>query len=127
MTVWFGSSVVDVVDGAWLGVAVVDVGADGRPTDVELRSDDVSPSGLETAFARCMERALAARTFDPPTSQPAIVEIAFEYARTVPDAHQPGGRLAPLQSQHEHRVSPPSAGAQPTRRPPRAWATRNTA
>lgn len=72
-------------------VAVVDVGPDGRPTDVELRSDDVSPSPLESAFARCMERALSARTFDPPTSQPAVVEIAFEYARTVPDAHQPGG------------------------------------
>jgi TonB family protein len=72
-------------------VAVVDVGPDGRPTDVELRSDDVSPSALEASFGRCMERALAARTFDPPASQPAIVEIAFEYARTVPDAHQPGG------------------------------------
>lgn len=72
-------------------VAVVDVGADGRASRVELRSDDVSPSALETAFGRCMERALAARPYEVPASQPAVIEVAFEYASTVPSAHAPGG------------------------------------
>ncbi len=72
-------------------VAIVDLGPDGRPTQVELRSDDVSPSAAETAFGRCMERALGARAYEAPASQPAILELAFEYASTVPTAHAPGG------------------------------------
>ncbi len=86
-------------------VAVVDVGTDGRASDVELRSDDVSPSSAESAFGRCMERALRARTYEAPSSQPAIIEIALEYASRVPDAHAPGGsgtRRGPRQRAQHH-------------------------
>jgi hypothetical protein len=96
-------------------VAVVDVGADGRASDVELRSDDVSPSGLETAFGRCMERALAARPYEVPASQPAVIEIAFEYAATVPTAHAPGGS-GPRRG--ARRAHPPQHHAQGTGLPP---------
>lgn len=87
-------------------VAIVDLAADGAVSDVELRSDDVSPSRAETAFGQCMERALRARTYERPASTPAVIEVAFEYARTVPDAHRPGGtgvRRGPrARAQHHH-------------------------
>jgi TonB family protein len=86
-------------------VAVVSVGPDGRASAVELRSDDVSPSPLEAAFGRCMERALSTRTFDPPATQPAVVEIALEYARTVPDIHRPGG-TGPRRGPRRAQASP---------------------
>ncbi|MBN8616407.1 MAG: hypothetical protein J0L92_37825, partial [Deltaproteobacteria bacterium] len=72
-------------------VALVDLGPGGEVSDVELRSDDVSPSGVETAFGRCMERALRARHYERPLTTPGVIEIAFEYASTVPRAHAPGG------------------------------------
>jgi outer membrane biosynthesis protein TonB len=85
-------------------VALVDLAADGSVSDVELRSDDVSPSRAETSFGQCMERALRAWTYERPTGTPAVIEIAFEYARTVPDAHRPGGagvrRGARARAQH---------------------------
>ena len=70
---------------------IVDLGNDGRPTAVQVRSDDVSPSGVETNFTRCLEAAVRNHTFPRPESQPAIFELAFEYAATVPSALAAGG------------------------------------
>lgn len=88
-------------------VALVDLGPAGEVSDVELRSDDVSPSAAETAFARCMERALRARRYERPATTPGVIEIAFEYASTVPQAHAPGGsgvRRAPRESARAHHA-----------------------
>ena len=70
---------------------IVDIGSDGHPTAVEVRSDDVSPSGTETNFTRCLEAAVRNHTFPRPESQPAIFELSFEYAATVPSALSGGG------------------------------------
>lgn len=88
-------------------VAFVDLLSDGSVSDVELRSDDVSPSSTESSFGRCMERALRARHYDAPQSTPAVIEIAFEYATTVPEAHRPGGtgvRRGPRQRRPQHHA-----------------------
>ncbi|MFO0712550.1 MAG: AgmX/PglI C-terminal domain-containing protein [Sandaracinus sp.] len=88
-------------------VALVDLQTDGTVSDVEVRSDDVSPSAAETSFGRCLERALRARRYEAPASTPAIIEIAFEYARTVPEAHRPGGsgvRRGPRAHQQRHHA-----------------------
>ncbi len=70
---------------------IVDVGSDGHPTSVEVRSDDVSPSTIETNFKRCLEASVRNHTFPRPESQPAIFELSFEYAASVPNALAPGG------------------------------------
>lgn len=70
---------------------IVDVGSDGHPTSVEVRSDDVSPSTIETNFTRCLEASVRSQTFPRPETQPAIFELAFEYAAQVPSALAPGG------------------------------------
>ncbi len=88
-------------------VALVDLGPGGEVSDVELRSDDVSPSSTETAFGRCMERALRARQYERPLTTPGVIEIAFEYASTVPRAHAPGGtgvRRGPRRSAAHHHA-----------------------
>jgi len=72
-------------------LVIVGVGSDGHPTSVEVRSDDVSPSTLETNFKRCLEASVRSQTFPQPDAQPAIFELFFEYASTVPSALVPGG------------------------------------
>lgn len=72
-------------------VAVVRVGLDGRALATELRSDDVSPSRAESSFQRCVEQALRERTYDRPSTQPAVIEIAFDRAARVPPELAPGG------------------------------------
>ena len=72
-------------------LVIVNLGSDGHPTSVEVRSDDVSPSTLETNFTRCLEASVRNHTFPRPETQPAIFELAFEYAAQVPSALAPGG------------------------------------
>lgn len=70
---------------------IIDVGANGQVADADLDSSDVTDTAAERAFASCLVARIRGRTFQAPASQPAILELGFEYADVVPSALQPGG------------------------------------
>lgn len=95
-------------------VALVTLDATGAASNAEVRSDDVSPSGTETAFVRCLGRALRAQRYEAPQSQPAVAEVTFEFARTVPLALQPGGEGVRRRGRSRApQATPPGTGLPP--------------